>query len=72
MVGSRRMTAGGDANASQWAKYLAEAGFTITSGLAIDVDGAAHRGALQGLPAAGKTIVAMATGIEQVYPYRHR
>lgn len=66
------MTAGGDANASQWAKYLGEAGLTITSGLAIDVDGAAHRGALQGLPAAGKTIAVMATGIEQVYPYHHR
>jgi DNA processing protein len=72
IVGSRRMTRGGESNALQWAQYLAEAGFTITSGLALGVDGAAHRGALQASQAVGTTIAVMATGIDQIYPYRHR
>jgi len=72
IVGSRRMTRGGESNARQWAQYLAEAGFTITSGLALGVDGAAHRGALQASQAVGTTIAVMATGIDQIYPYRHR
>lgn len=72
IVGSRRMTKGGETNAGKWAQYLAEAGFTITSGLAVGIDGAAHSGALLAPESAGGTIAVMATGIDQVYPYRHR
>ena len=72
IVGSRRMTRGGETNAGKWAQYLAEAGFTITSGLAVGIDGAAHLGALLASPQAGSTIAVMATGIDQIYPYRHR
>ena len=74
VVGSRRMTAGGDNHAHLWAKYLAQHGFTITSGLALGIDASAHRGALQGssLQAeSGKTIGVMATGIEHIYPARN-
>lgn len=73
IVGSRRMTQGGERNAVQWGQDLAEAGFTVTSGLALGVDGAAHRGALQASngPGVGKTIAVMATGIDRVYPFRH-
>lgn len=70
IVGSRRMTRGGETNALQWSKFLASSGFTITSGLALGVDGCAHRGALQ-VPG-GKTVAVMATGIEAIYPQRHR
>ena len=69
IVGSRNPTPGGNDNAHQFARFLAGAGFTITSGLALGVDGAAHRGALA---AQGKTIAVLGTGIDRVYPARHR
>lgn len=69
VVGSRRMTAGGDNHARSWAKYLAQHGFTITSGLALGIDASAHTGALQ--TEDGKTIGVMATGIEHIYPARN-
>ena len=69
IVGSRNPTPGGSDNAHQFARFLAGAGFTITSGLALGVDGAAHRGALA---AQGKTIAVLGTGIDRVYPARHR
>ena len=46
IVGSRNPTTGGRDTAQQFAKYLSEHGLTITSGLAIGIDGASHRGAL--------------------------
>ena len=73
IVGSRRMTQGGERNALQWGQNLAEAGFTVTSGLALGVDGAAHCGALQATngPGVGTTVAVMATGIDRIYPFRH-
>ena len=66
------MSRDGETNALQWGEYLANAGFTITSGLAVGVDGAAHRGALRAIESSRGTAVAvMATGIEQIYPRRH-
>jgi DNA processing protein len=62
------MTRGGGDNARAWSQYLAAGGFTITSGLAHGVDGAAHTGALD---AQGKTIAVMATGIDAIYPRAH-
>ncbi|MDA9090640.1 DNA-processing protein DprA [Porticoccaceae bacterium] len=70
IVGSRRMTRGGENNALQWSRFLANSGFTITSGLALGVDGCAHRGALEATN--GKTVAVMATGIDSIYPQRHR
>jgi DNA processing protein len=69
MVGSRNPTAGGLENAERFARYLAECGFAITSGLALGIDAAAHQGALN---ARGKTIAVMGTGIDLIYPARHR
>ncbi len=54
---------------SQWAAGLARSGLTITSGLALGVDGAAHAGTLQ---AGGKTIAIVAHGLDQLYPPAHR
>lgn len=69
IVGSRTPSAGGRDNAYRFAEYLASHGFTVTSGLAMGVDGAAHEGALA---AEGKTIAVMGTGIDKIYPSRHR
>ncbi|MGD8710099.1 MAG: DNA-processing protein DprA [Ectothiorhodospiraceae bacterium] len=69
IVGSRNATSGGVANATDFAFHLARAGLAITSGLALGVDGAAHRGALD---ADGTTLAVMATGADRIYPARHR
>ena len=62
-------------NARQFARALRAAGLVIVSGLALGVDGAAHEGALQdaGEPEGGlATIAVIGTGIDRVYPRRHR
>ncbi len=69
IVGSRNATPFGITNAEQFARYLAEAGFVITSGLALGVDAASHRGALA---AKGKTIGVLGTGLKHMYPASHR
>ncbi len=69
IVGSRNPSGGGSENAERFAHYLGERGFAITSGLALGIDAAAHRGALR---AGGKTIAVMGTGIDLIYPSRHR
>lgn len=69
MVGSRHPTPSGQETAEQFAAHLAGSGLTITSGLALGVDGAAHHGALS---ANGLTIAVAGTGLDRVYPARHR
>ncbi|TQV70690.1 DNA-protecting protein DprA [Exilibacterium tricleocarpae] len=69
VVGSRSPSPGGVDNAREFARYLAASGFAITSGLALGVDAAAHAGALA---AAGTTLAVLGTGIDLVYPRRHR
>lgn len=69
IVGSRNATPQGLKNAESFALALSEAGWCIASGLALGIDGAAHRGALLGK---GSTIAVVGTGLDIVYPARHR
>lgn len=68
IVGTRNPTPAGRDNARHFAAYLAKAGFVITSGLALGIDGEAHQGALQ----EGHTIAVLGTGVDRVYPAQHR
>lgn len=73
IVGSRSPTPQGADNARAFALEFARAGLVVVSGLAQGVDGAAHEGALDGLPegAPGSTIAVVGTGLDRVYPRRH-
>ncbi len=53
IVGTRKPTIFAQKITERWAKMLSDAGIVIVSGLALGIDGAAHRGALLG---AAKTI----------------
>ena len=69
IVGSRNPTQNGLITAESFAARLSESGITITSGLALGIDAASHRGALTG---AGKTIAVLGNGIDQIYPVGNR
>jgi len=65
MVGARNASAAAVKLARDYATALSQAGFTVVSGLARGIDGAAHQGAL---PA---TIGVIASGIDIAYPPQH-
>lgn len=68
VIGSRSHSWYGACWGKLFSETLAQKGITITSGLALGIDGVAHRGALA---AEGKTIAVLGNGLSQVYPRRH-
>ncbi len=68
IVGSRNAGRSGLQLASSFSRELAAAGFIISSGLALGIDGEAHKGALS---APGGTIAVLGSGIDRIYPQRH-
>lgn len=69
IVGSRNATPQGEKNAESFAESLCDQGLCIVSGMALGIDGAAHRGALK---SNGATIAVVGTGLDIVYPAKHR
>ncbi|WP_244814798.1 DNA-processing protein DprA [Caballeronia sp. Lep1P3] len=65
IVGSRHATPQGTEDARRFARAISEAGVAVVSGLALGIDAAAHRGALEGC---GGTIAVIGTGADLVYP----
>lgn len=68
IVGSRKATPGGLHSASYFAGQLTRHGVVVSSGLALGVDAAAHRAAL----AVGPTLAVLGTGIDMMYPAKHK
>ncbi len=72
IVGSRNATQQGLQNAGRFAEALSHAGLTVVSGLALGIDAAAHQGALSAMASQGSTVAITGTGLDLVYPARHR
>jgi DNA processing protein len=68
IVGTRKASVRGLAIARALGADLARLGWTVVSGLALGIDAAAHKGALD---AGGQTVAVMATGIDRIYPRAH-
>lgn len=69
VVGTRRASSYG-LEATRWvAETLVRAGCEVVSGLALGIDGAAHKAALE---SAGRTVAVLACGVDVCYPSSHQ
>jgi DNA processing protein len=69
IVGARRASTYALEVAQELGRGLAVSGVTVVSGLALGVDGAAHRGALSGN---GRALAVLGSGADVPYPRSHR
>ncbi len=68
IVGSRKATLQGLRCATAFANELGTVGLTVTSGLALGIDGAAHKGAMN---TKGNTLAVMGAGLQHIHPKSH-
>ena len=68
VVGTRKPTAYGKEVAYSFSYELAKQGVIIVSGLALGIDGIAHKAALD---AGGTTVAVLANGLHTIYPSSH-
>lgn len=68
IVGSRNPTRSGIKHAEEFARQFGLRGIAVTSGLALGIDAAGHRGALA---VDGITLAILGTGCDVIYPARH-
>lgn len=69
IVGSRNASFEGLERAKEFGFGLSKYDVMVTSGLALGIDGRAHRGVLDG---GGKTVAVLGSGLEYIYPSQHR
>ncbi|MDJ0924695.1 MAG: DNA-processing protein DprA [Acidimicrobiia bacterium] len=69
VVGTRRCTRYGLEIARAYGRAIAEAGWSVVSGLARGIDGAAHQGTVG---AGGRGIAVLGSGVDVMYPREHR
>lgn len=69
IVGSRDFSAYGEYWANYFTEQLVKHNLAVTSGLAIGIDGFCHR---QALATQGVTIAVLGSGLDHVYPARHK
>lgn len=69
VIGSRSPSPAGMEAAERIARELSEAGVRVISGLAMGIDGAAHRGCLAG---GSPTVAVLGCGLDVNYPASHR
>lgn len=74
IVGSRNPSHYGSEQAFTIAQQLISSDWHVVSGLAIGIDGQAHKGALNNATGIGrgKTIAVLGSGLQEIYPSRHR
>lgn len=69
VIGSRTNTQYGEKMCKKFVKNLVEYNFNIISGLAMGIDGIAHKTCLK---KGGKTIAVLPSGLNNIYPSQHR
>ena len=69
VVGTRKPSLDGQRAATDLTHAAVALGLTVVSGLALGIDGVAHQAALS---AKGNTIAVLPSGLDQIYPSRHR
>ncbi len=69
VVGTRRCTSYGRRIAAEYGNAIASAGWTLVSGLARGIDGAAHRGTVA---SGGLGVAVLGSGIDVMYPREHK
>jgi DNA processing protein len=69
VAGTRRPGAAASAQAVSLGRGLGQAGLPVVSGLALGIDGFAHRGNIEG---GGKTVAVLGSGADYIYPVSNR